>query len=234
MNLPAVKLSATELANALGHSKVSETGGGGIGGYLRFAFETGEWTYGRDQEEVTDDTIVVNTAQIGHGWVLWHQGEADKKMVRFNEELPEPMEAIEWVDKQQKKQISEPSQARTFSGVFLDEGQPGEPLQFDTNSYGGRQGVDALLAAIKARAASGETDLFPVVKLSSDSYYNKAYSKEIHNPVFEIVGWMNEMGEPAEQAEEPKKVTKAKAEKAEEPKQDEKPAPRRRRRRSAS
>ena len=210
MSLPAIKMSTKDLRGALAQSQVQETAAGGIGGFLKFDFQTGEWSYGRDQEEVTGDKVLINVATFGHGWVLWLNSEAQKNLVRFTDPLPEPPASA--VDA--KGNTVEASQARAFQGAFLDGN---DQLTFETNSYGGRQGVDALLAAVKQRAASGEGDLYPIVKLSSSSYVNKAYgNKTIHNPVFEIVGWADEFG-----VEE------------EEPEQIEAPAPTRRRRRKS-
>lgn len=227
MNLPTVSTSASALREAFGQSKVQETTGG-IGGYIKFHYETGEFSFGRDQEEVSGDTVLVNVSTFCHGWVLWHPVDgANKNLVPFTQELPEPMPNVV-----HKGKTVEPSQGRAFQGMFMDGDEATDAFTFETNSYGGRQAVDALLVAVKARAAEGKDDLFPLVTLDSTSYENKSYNKTIHNPVFTIVGWRTWEGVEAADANEPKKL-EADAP-AEEKAAEEAPKPKRRRRRTAA
>jgi len=87
----------------------------------------------------------------------------------------------------------QPSESRGFEARFEDD--PETVLVFETSSYGGRKGCDNLLNAIRIRSAGGEQEyLFPVVQLSSESYKAKQ-GGTIHNPLFNIVGWMNQEGE---------------------------------------
>ena len=97
-----------------------------------------------------------------------------------------------------------PSEARSFQGALVDDG---EMLAFDTNSYGGRKGIDVLLGKIKAHSAVGSKHLYPKVKLTSESYANKKRGGKLtHNPVFELVAWCdqegNEEGDTPEQVED--------------------------------
>lgn len=210
---PTTQNSATSLAAALQESKVHEThAGNGSKAFLKFDFKTGDYFFGRDAEEVTGETIAVNTYSIQHGWTLWAAGKPTKRLAPFNQELPQPMESVG---------NDMPSESRAFEARFTDDEET--ILVFETNSFGGRKGVDAILNAVKARAVSGETDyLFPVVELKSENYKSKQGST-IHNPVFEIVGWMDANGEQEGN-------TKA-VEHQEEPEEEKTPV--RRRRRSA-
>jgi len=152
---------------------------------------------------VTDELILVNTTTIQHGFILWSGGRPNKSFVGFTQPLPQPMEAIG---------EDYPSEARSFQGALVDDG---EPLAFDTNSYGGRKGIDVLLGKIKAHSAEGSKHLFPKVKLTSESYANKKRGGKLtYNPVFEIVAWCdndgNEEGEAPAQVED-KSETEAEA-----------------------
>lgn len=217
--LPAVKMNTSELTQALSQSKVASTGGG-QGGFLKVDFRTGDWSFGAEQEDVTGDTVVINTPSIGHGWVLWADRKATKVMARFNEPLPEPMPP---------QGDNQPSEGRIFQGVFLDAGTPLADCQqftFETNSYGGRAAVDSVLEAIKTKAMTGSAHLFPAVKLTSTSYVNKKHGSTIYNPVFDIIGWYNEAGEAETQPEAVEDQTETASKEAES-------APTRRRRRAA-
>jgi hypothetical protein len=204
-NFPSV-MNPTDLSTALAQSQVQETTGLAGFSFLKIDFETGEWFLGQDAEIVSDELVLVNTTTIQHGWILWSGGRPNKSFVGFSQPLPQPMEAIG---------DDHPSEARSFQGALIDDG---EPLAFDTNSYGGRKGIDVLLGKIKAHSAEGSKHLFPKVKLTSESYANKKRGGKLtFNPVFEIVAWCdtdgNEEGEaPARVEAQPEPEAEAPAE----------------------
>jgi len=204
-NFPTV-MNPTDLSTALAQSQVQETTGLAGFSFLKMDFESGEWLLGQDAEIVTNDELLVNTTTIQHGWILWSGGRPNKSFVGFTQPLPQPMESIG---------DDFPSEARSFQGALIDDG---EPLAFDTNSYGGRKGIDVLLGKIKAHSAEGSKHLFPKVKLTSESYANKKRGGKLtFNPVFEIVAWCdndgNEEGEaPAQVEAQPEPEAEAPAE----------------------
>lgn len=210
-NFPTV-INATDLSAALAGSQVQETHGLVGFSFLKMDFESGEWLIGQDSDIVTDEEILVNTTTIQHGWILWSGGRPNKSFVGFTQPLPMPMDAIG---------EDHPSEGRSFQGALVDDG---EPLAFDTNSYGGRKGVDVLLGKIKAHAAEGSAFLYPKVKLTSESYANKKRGGKLtYNPVFEIVAWCDQEGneepEGAAKLAAPAEETETEAEApAEEPK----------------
>lgn len=183
MSLPAIKTSAGGLAERLARAaRPSVTASAGMTGFLKFDFQSGRYTFGRSQEEVTGDVVLVNTNTICHGWVIWSDSKATKVLDTIDNDLPAAPEPIGG---------NQPSEARALMGAFYDDGKPGDQLTFETNSFGGRKAVDSLFGEIQRRCIEGETVyLYPLVKLSSESYKNKNYmNKLIHNPVFEIQGW---------------------------------------------
>jgi len=213
-NFPTV-MNPTDLATALASSQVQETTGLAGFSFLKMDFENGEWLLGQDSDDVTNYELLVNTPSIQHGWILWSGGRPNKTFVSFTQPLPQPMEAIG---------DDYPSEARSFQGALIDDG---EPLAFDTNSYGGRKGIDVLLGKIKAHAAKGSKHLFPKVKLTSESYANKKRGGKLtYNPVFEIVAWCDNDGN--EEGKAPAQVAAPSEEVAEAP---EEPKKRQRRKR---
>jgi len=184
-NFPTV-MNPTDLTAALAGSQIQETTGLAGFSFLKMDFESGEWLLGQDGDIVTNEEVLINTTTIQHGWILWSGGRPNKAFVGFTQPLPPPMEAIG---------DDYPSEARSLQGALVDDG---EMLAFDTNSYGGRKGVDVLLGKIKAHSAEGSQFLYPKVKLTSESYANKKRGGKLtYNPMFEIEG--NEEGEPVEQ-----------------------------------
>jgi hypothetical protein len=191
-NFPTV-MNPTDLSTALAQSQVRETTGLAGFSFLKMDFESGEWFLGQDAENVTNYDLLINTASIQHGWILWSGNRPNKTFTAFDQPLPQPMESIG---------DDHPSEARSFQGALIDDG---EPLAFDTNSYGGRKGIDVLLGKIKAHSAEGSKHLFPKVKLTSESYANKKRGGKLtYNPVFEILAWCDDEGN--EEGEAPAQV----------------------------
>lgn len=187
---PTTQNSVTDISAALTNSKVQQTGAGSGGGkaFLKFGFKDGSYSFGREQEDVTGDTVVVNVASFAHGWTLWVNGKPTKVMRSFVEELPEPMPSVDG---------NHPSESRGLEARF-PEAEDDTILVFETNSFGGRKGVDKLLSDVSIRSAAGEGEfLYPAVRLTSENYTSKQGSV-IHNPVFEIVGWVNQDGKTKE------------------------------------
>lgn len=182
---PTTQSSITDLSSALAQSKVHHADNSSAGkAFLKFNFKDGSFTFGRDQEDITGEEIVVNVATFAHGWTLWVNGQPQKEMRSFVEQLPEPMPSVDG---------NQPSESRGFEARFPEEDDD-TILVFETNSFGGRKGADKLLTEVSIRSASGEAEyLYPVVRLASESYKSKQGST-IHNPIFEVVGWMNQDG----------------------------------------
>lgn len=180
MSFPTVANTISNLSQALQNEvKVKPTEDKSGQAFIKFDYKRGEFFYGRDAVEITQDEIIVNTDTLAHGWILWHQGKAEKELVSVFAPLPEAMES---------KDEDHPSEARGFMAAFPDDADT--KLVFESNSYGGRKGVDALLNSIRAKSMEGETEyLYPVVKLTSESY--KHPKGLVHNPIFEVVGWVN-------------------------------------------
>ena len=181
---PTTANSAKNLAAQLTESKIESSGVQAGKAFLKFDFKSGDFSFGRDGDDVTGETLVVNTYSIQHGWTLWVNGAPQKVSVPFTEYLPDPMPP---------QAGNEPTESRSFEARFLDDEET--IVVFDTNSYGGRRGVDTLLNAIKSRALNGDSEyLFPKIELTSDSYKAKQ-GGTVYNPVFNIVGWLNAEGQ---------------------------------------
>lgn len=185
--LPTIKGSVSDLASSFKVVQVNtqDTSGGTLGGYLKFDFKDGAWSFGRDGDDVTGDNVAINIRTFAHGWKLWANGTFTSVLVNITDAEPPCPPPVG--DKHA-------SAARAFAGAFWDQGKPGEQLVFETNSYGGRKAVNVLIEAVKAKVQSSASFLFPVVKLGSESYKNQKHGSLIHNPTFEIVDWANESG----------------------------------------
>ena len=182
-NFPVV-MDPSDLASALLGSKVAAPAATGVV-FIRMSFDTGEWTLGSDQEDVTDEEVLILTDSIAHGWVMWVAGVSRPQTVfrPFNEDMPMPMAPVG---------ADEPAEGRSLSGAFLD----GQMFQYENSSYGCRKAVDTLLSAIKTRSANGGQHLYPRVKLTSETYpgTGNRNGKTNHNPVFDVIKWCDRDG----------------------------------------
>lgn len=150
---------------------------GGSSAFLKFDFETGEFFFGRDQVEVTGERMLVHPGSLQHGWVLWVDKKARKTMVPATKDLPQEPEPVD---------DNYPSEARAIIGILLE--QDNTQVLFETNSMGGRDGIDNLFDEIDAQVDVDPQFLYPVVELQSSSYKNRR-GKSIYTPMFKVVDW---------------------------------------------
>ena len=141
-NFPTV-MNPSDLSTALANSQVQETSSTGGFSFLKMEYQTGEWSLGTDADAVENEEVLVNTATIQHGWILWSGNRNTKTMAAFNQPLPMAMESIG---------EDHPKEGRVFQGAMVDNG---DPVVYDVSSYGGRKGVDTLLGLIRVHAVTG-------------------------------------------------------------------------------
>lgn len=185
MNFPNAIPQAAELSQYLNKEVKVELDieQGGVQ-YLFFDGRTGRYLLGAEEEDVTGQTIIVDTASMLHGWVIWYNRKPEKvfKSV-FENEPPRPNDI----------NGNAPNRARAFKAVLGSDNDVS--ISFETSSMGGRKGVDMLLNQIRARSLSGEKDtLYPVVQLSSSSYFSSKRGSTIHNCLFKIISWVDRSG----------------------------------------
>lgn len=223
-NFPAVQGVGADLQAALQQSQVNETQSGGIQ-HIKYDSYSGAWIYGKDNIEITDEVVLINTASIVHGWHLWCDKEVETRMVPFTRALPEAMDA----KRDKKNKLQEPSEARGFQCMILEENGDAVAASWEHSTFGCRQAIDTVLIEIKARSMSEAEFLYPKVQLTSGEPYENPYKENemIHPPVLEIVAWCNQNGE-----EQNKAATLPKEDDAEEV-ADEEPQPKRRRTRAS-
>lgn len=161
--------------------------------YLVFKGKTGVWEFGSDKEDVKEDIIVINSRSFQHGWQHWVASQLLSS--RFTSIMADlPMEPEPKPNK--LGTLISAAEARRFQGRFKDD-DSGLIVEFASCSYGGRQGVSKVISEVKAKAASGSDFLFPVCQLLSSSYemeFKDGTKGTVYNPVFKILGWMDQDG----------------------------------------
>jgi len=204
-NVPANPESLTQLGVAVA---ASVGGGGGGDDFLRL-LRDGAWVFGAENLEPEEDSLwAINPYSFQHGFISWLDSKpVGEVMVNIMEALPArttlPDTGGQW-DEQMSFQL------KCVSGE-----DAGQQVMFKTTSVGGKRAVSNVATAIGKRAAEGNTDVIPVVKLGSDSYQHKAYGK-IYTPEFIAQSWSSgddspeEAAETAEAAPEPSRRSRKK------------------------
>tara|TARA_R110000765_G_scaffold48738_1_gene99420 strand:- start:3108 stop:3839 length:732 start_codon:yes stop_codon:yes gene_type:complete len=241
-NFPTVQGMGGSLQDALKSKvKVQKTESGNVQ-HIRYDSYSGDWTFGKDNEDITGETVTIITNSFSHGWHRWADREVFKRMASFLDDLPDKPESVE--DRKGKTQTA--NEARGFQCVIKD-GDNNIQMSWEHSTDGCRRSIDGVLDETMARAQEEPEFLYPVVKLGNETPYENSYKdgEMIFPPKLEIIGWRNEAGEDAPDAapklEKPKKAKKAakeeapeEAEEEDEVDEDEDEAPKRsRRRRSA-
>lgn len=187
--LPAVGRTTAAIAETFRQNQVNPETGGGVP-FLSFdSKRTGEWLFGVEKEPCTGEVFALDLTSLKHGWILWHQKKANRRLVPINAPLPEPQDDIHYTDSKGKPQVDSPNEGRALEGSFED----GTRFLFETNSYGGRKAVDSVLQQLFTRANQGTPFLFPQIALESESYDHKEYGK-LWNPVLTVTAWFDENG----------------------------------------
>jgi len=163
----------------------SANGIGGTGYFLKVEQNSGDWVYGAADELVEEDAIwAINIGSFEQGWICWsgraligrHARKANEPPM-MEHELPALPAGQDW--KPMKK----------FDLKCVGGSNHGVEVTYETSSLGGLRALSKITRAIGERCHAGESDIIPVVALSSHTYPNKISGKDVRNPDFNIVGW---------------------------------------------
>jgi hypothetical protein len=172
--------------------------------YLKMT-KQGEWVYGADDIEVSDDSaFVIDPSSYSQGYVSWSEdGELEDEKMAAAGQPPVLLSALDnsmnW-----KVQVG-------FALKGIEGEEDGEQLLFKTSSQGGKEVISALLAQIIARAKAGHAAIYPEVLLDNSSYKHKKYGK-IYKPVLTVDKWVEApTGDGEEEAAPPVKEKPKKA-----------------------
>ena len=189
-NVPVVQSTSAALTLLKGN-KVSKTAGGGKA-FLKFdSKRTGTWLLGASGEDKTEEVFSLDLNSLQHGYVLWHNRKADRRLVPINQDLPQPQESIVYTDNKGKQQSDDAAEARSVEGTFSD----GTQFVFETSTFGGRKCVDSVLGELFTRAAADSPYLFPQIKLETDSYDHNDFG-QVFTPEMVAVTWFDGEGTP--------------------------------------
>lgn len=207
--------------------------------YLRL-LRDGKWAMGAEDSEIVDGTeAIINPISIQHGYSCWtDRGPKEGKNEKLGEEMwkitqPKPMaNTLEELSDPRTQKPCKWKDQMSFELKLLDGKYKGEQAQYAATSVGGLRLADTILKELEHQLDTGSKYIFPIVRISSDSYQHSSYGKT-YTPVMEILGWAdmngNEEGADAGDAPAPEPEVEAPAPAVEEPAPQAAPAGRRRR-----
>ena len=175
-------------------ARTSSSGDSDGSQYLKMD-KTGTWMFGADDLEVEEGVeFAINPNSFATGFIAWDDGEPlDEAMALITEpaivasELP-VHPGVKW-----STQIG-------FQLKCLNGEDEGTEMLYKATSKGGKAAFKELVNEVLTRAKAGETDIVPIVDLSSSSYKHKKYGK-IFTPVVKVVRWMGMDGATAAEPE---------------------------------
>jgi hypothetical protein len=163
-----------------------------IGEMLRFS--KGDWIAGKDNTIPVGTTFTVAPTELLAGWIQWLNSKpVSHEMVRVEDGIPPKKreelgdtDASQWpVDKDGK-----PKDVWQFTNYLPMMDEDGKVYTFTTSSRGGITAVAQLLRLF-ANHRKRHPDVFPVIKINTDSYQHKDRDLgRIKYPVFEPAGYL--------------------------------------------
>lgn len=185
-----------EFMDALASEARSLKGGGDGKAFMKFDGNSGDFSYGADDEPLDLGTkLAMNPRSYARGWVIWVDGDVVyENMVPLEEGAPPTKGSLP--DHGPYGDDDGPVEQYTIDFKTLDE--KGVEMVFQANNSSKRRALAALLKdfANTYKAHPGEV---PIVEIDErefettggkDSKSKRKYKK--HAPVFKIVDWMPE------------------------------------------
>jgi hypothetical protein len=186
----------------------------------RLAYVKGEWQLGQGKILVNGSQLVARPDWLIFGWTMWWDGKICDFRLGYVADSYKPPERAELgaLDKDEWKiwtRGRDPWQLGWTLPLFNQVN--GEQVIYQTDTYGGRDCLAALLQAYTDRIDSdpGDGKTLPVVELDSGSYRH-AEIGEVNIPLLNIIGWAvpPNMPRPPLPKAEPKKLPAAKPQQA--------------------
>lgn len=173
----------------------NDMGAGTSALYLKFDGNTGDYTFGKDQEELEKGTrVAVAPSEFKNGWICWKDSEVQEEiMVRITDGKPPAKHTLtdHGPYDDEKDGWSQQSSAQ-----FRDI-ETGAEYLYKTSSKGGRIALGNLVQDYgKAfQRHPGELAIVELSNTSFDAKDPKNPKKKLgkkYAPVFKIVGWVSE------------------------------------------
>ena len=173
----------------------NDMGAGTSALYLKFDGNTGDYSFGKDQEELENGTrVAVAPSEFKNGWICWNDSKVlEEIMVRITEGKPPAKHTL--TDHGPYEDAEKDGWSQQSSAQFRDI-ETGSEYLYKTSSAGGRIAL-ANLVQDYGKAFQRHPGELAIVELSNTSFEakNRKTGKKLgkkYAPMFKIVGWVKE------------------------------------------
>jgi hypothetical protein len=165
-----------------------------VGDLLKFV--KGDWTAGRDSEEIPEGTeLIAIMDEMLVGWLKWEDSKpADMRLGKVSDGFMPSRRAELGDDDKDRWELRDgvPRDPWQLTNVLILKGVETDRLFTFTTSSKGGIGALAKLAGAFGKHMRQRPDEFPVVALGASSYKHPDKSRgKIDFPVFEVLGWVD-------------------------------------------
>jgi hypothetical protein len=169
---------------------------GSFGAFMKFSGNTGEFSYGSDNEPLEVGTqLAVNMMQMERGWVCWIGGKPyETIMNKLMDEVPMLAEE-DLPDHTSKYQNEKDDGWVRQTSVPMSMLDDGSELEFKTSSKSGIMALQKLSKEFGTKCHlhvddNGEA-MMPIVEIGSVSFPIRNGKEIKHAPTFKIVDWIS-------------------------------------------
>ena len=174
-------------------SAAAQDMGASDGTFLKFSGKTGEWTYGKDEDELPPGTrLAVNMMEFKRGFICWNDGEVDEEiMIKVVDGSP-PWE----------HQLNDHGPYKTYEDGTKDgwsaqaavpfTSGDGEMFLYKTSSKSGTRALAGLLKDFGKQFRNHPSQV-PLVEIDANEFTPKNAKKgsKAYAPTFKIVDWVD-------------------------------------------
>jgi hypothetical protein len=197
-NLPATVTQGGALANQTSGNPfldaADDMGASSGALFLKFDGNTGNYSYGKDQDELPKGTrVALSPGEIKAGYICWNDGNVmEEVMVRIVDGKPPAKGSLT----DHGPYEDDKDGWREQSSIQLRDVETGDEFLFKTSSKGGRIAVGNLVRDYGKGFSMhpGELAIVELLNTSFDAKDPKTGKKlgKKYAPVFKIVGWQSE------------------------------------------
>lgn len=191
-------MSRENIASFLNSAAMSIPTTAGGKQFLKLDDKDGTWLYGQEETVVeVKSRWAINPLSMFHGYIAWHEAKVEGE---HRQPINRPLIGTHELTPVKAQKGWETQYG--FDLVCTEGEDEGTLLEYKTSSHGGKKAFGDLVTAMNVQGAVDLDLLVPIVELTSDSYPNKKWKRDVWNPVFKIVEWASLSNGAVTQADE--------------------------------
>ncbi len=160
--------------------------------YMRFNGNDGSLTLGKNNQSIpADQLFVVPLEGIKWGYIEWvsKRPSGQERMIKMVDgHMPSPPAGVLMKGSKPKRAMDGWGECIVVELHGMNGELDGIRCEWPMHSQGGQEAARKLAAGMFDRMEADLAHVNVIVKLRTDSYFNKEYSRTVYYPVFDVVG----------------------------------------------